>query len=385
MTTFDITNAVGIDIGCGASCIYPLLSVRMNPSWHLYAVETNEHSFQLAQANIVRNNLTDRIEVIHETSSNDPFTVIESSTGAMLPTLDFTMCNPPFFDENADADNEQLYKNRTGNRPQPNNIKTGIACELMTPGGELAFVKRMIQQSDQLRDRVNVFTTMLGHKASVNRILDALKSTGVFNFCTSEFCQGRTTRWGIAWTYKNDLLLRTVPALGITPAKGPIVFTPSDIEDIDLAIRKLKQILSKLISENAGVDNRLENPTAYCLQFCGFSNTWSKQRRQRREQIRNQSTTESTEDDEESPAKRGKYDVDEDKQDDVTHKQVKTNYGAGLTRNTPPLIHIEFIVRAHDATDFKTTVSIELRYLNGSAGVNGLHEILQFIRNSWTK
>lgn len=374
MSTFGIAKAVGVDIGCGASCIYPLLAARMNTAWHMYATETNERSLKLAEENIGRNELTERIQVAHDYNSNEPFTAIIEN--ANWPTVDFTMCNPPFFDENAENEDDKHFKNRTGKRQQPNNVKTGISCEVMTPGGEVAFVKKMIQQSALLRTRVNIFTTMLGHKISLNQILDELKAQNICNVCTSEFCQGRTTRWGIAWTYRNDLLLRTAAVLGIPATKTPIIFSPSDIDDIDLATKKLLQILNTLVDDNSS-GNCIENRMEYCIRFSAFTNTWTKQRRKRREQKRNEQ--EIHEGDEEPIAKRLKCGDD----NSVEVEQKEQELTPVESEAEPPIIHIEFTIQSHKATDFKSYIFIELTYLNGTAGVNGLHELLQFIRNRW--
>lgn len=43
---------------------------------------------------------------------------------------------------------------------------------------------------------------MVGHKYNLNVLIQDLKSEAI-NFTHTEFCQGRVTRWAIAWTYKH--------------------------------------------------------------------------------------------------------------------------------------------------------------------------------------
>ena len=43
---------------------------------------------------------------------------------------------------------------------------------------------------------------MLGHKYNLNVLVEELKSMQIKHTHT-EFCQGRVTRWGLAWTYKD--------------------------------------------------------------------------------------------------------------------------------------------------------------------------------------
>lgn len=82
-----------------------------------------------------------------------------------------------------------------------------------TPGGEVAFVSRMIQESAHgaagsepatavpLRHAALWFTSMVGKKASLGPLVDAALAAGASEVHTATFAQGRTWRWGIAWTF----------------------------------------------------------------------------------------------------------------------------------------------------------------------------------------
>ena len=49
---------------------------------------------------------------------------------------------------------------------------------------------------------------MLGHKSSLAPLKITLKEVdGISSFCETEFRQGRTTRWGLAWTYEPTIQL----------------------------------------------------------------------------------------------------------------------------------------------------------------------------------
>lgn len=43
---------------------------------------------------------------------------------------------------------------------------------------------------------------MIGHKYNLKELLLDIKAEGI-KHTTTEFCQGRVTRWGVAWTYQN--------------------------------------------------------------------------------------------------------------------------------------------------------------------------------------
>ena len=78
---------------------------------------------------------------------------------------------------------------------------TGAEVEMVTHGGEVAFVKQMIDESLQLRDRIQWYTSMLGKLSSINVLVDMLIKHGITNFAVTEFEQGsKTKRWAVAWS-----------------------------------------------------------------------------------------------------------------------------------------------------------------------------------------
>lgn len=202
----------------------------------MFGIELNEESVKYARDNVNENGLSDHIKIIGSASNDDPLDVLNQNKD--WDRFDFTMCNPPFFKDDHESDDDK--KHQTNKRKPANNAKTGISCELTTAGGEVEFVKKMIKNSRQLRNAVNVFTTMLGHKSSMQPILQELKEQGITNICSSEFCQGWTKRWSVAWTFRNDILLRKVPVIGQTQPKPPHRFLPNDVDDPNIASKKLR-------------------------------------------------------------------------------------------------------------------------------------------------
>ena len=73
---------------------------------------------------------------------------------------------------------------------------------MVTPGGEVAFVSRMIEESVALKTKCQWYTSMLGKLSSVGTVVEKLKNIGLENFAVKEFVQGgKTRRWGIAWSW----------------------------------------------------------------------------------------------------------------------------------------------------------------------------------------
>lgn len=326
----------------------------MNSNWRMYATEVNEASVDFARQNINRNGFETRITLV---KSGDGLYEILSQTDQ----IHFTMCNPPFF---SDENSNEHSQNRTGKRKSANNAKTGIECELTISGGEVKFVKKMIEQSKVLENRVKVFTSMLGQKTSVNNIISILKANKIYNFCTSEFCQGRTTRWGIAWTHDNSLLLRTVPEIGQTYMKTSINLCLDHTDRNSKTIDDLVGIFEGLVNAENKIDKMSENQ----FRFLAFNNSWSNQRRKRRGQQQNASS------------QKAKYDQC------PTQKRIRLDTpqqtDSREPNNTMPLLHVEVIVEPNPSNGVS---EITLKYLNGHGEMNGVHELSQLIQNKWNR
>lgn len=92
----------GIDVGTGASCIYPLLAAAMHPNWSFVATELDARSLASAMSNVAQNALQGRIDVRAAGTQTDA--VLRGSWlkwpadgEAAEQQYDFCMCNPPFF------------------------------------------------------------------------------------------------------------------------------------------------------------------------------------------------------------------------------------------------------------------------------------------------
>ncbi len=228
----------GLDIGCGASCIYPLLGASLL-NWHFVGIDVTSEAVEWAQKNVGMNmQLKDLIEVrkvemqleqmqfFSLENGNDGVGVEKdkfdttkkgilgavfeagenSTTTATTPKVKdkeffaFTMCNPPFFEKF-----EQANSN-------PSTAFGGTNIESAYPGGEEAFVRNIFEDSLLYTDRVHWFTTMVGKKATLKALrkwLHAEHSVHVVR--TTEFFQGQTSRWGVAWSFLADASVANKP------------------------------------------------------------------------------------------------------------------------------------------------------------------------------
>ncbi|KAF4985505.1 hypothetical protein FDECE_16513 [Fusarium decemcellulare] len=183
---------VGLDIGTGASCIYPLLGCAQRP-WEFIATDIDTKSLEYARKNVKLNSFEGRI-TIAERKAADAIIPLDD---LKIDRIDFTMTNPPFY-----KSEEEMVKSAEQKSRPPFTACTGAKVEMVTEGGEVAFVDRILQESLKLRERVQWYTSMFGFLTSLVEFVGKLKEHGIDNYAVTEFVQGnKTRRWAIAWSF----------------------------------------------------------------------------------------------------------------------------------------------------------------------------------------
>ena len=66
--------------------------------------------------------------------------------------FDFCMCNPPFFADHMEA--QGLVTTRSDDRSEAGSVSTASPQECIVAGGEVAFVRQMIEESSVLREKI---------------------------------------------------------------------------------------------------------------------------------------------------------------------------------------------------------------------------------------
>ncbi|GAC92867.1 hypothetical protein PHSY_000425 [Pseudozyma hubeiensis SY62] len=192
---FSASRISGLDIGTGASAIYPILGVRCFPTWSFVATDIDGESLDYARTHLVSpNKMEDGITLIGVDGNNAFVPWKTNESGAT-----FTMCNPPFYTSREEMDE------LAGKKKAPANaVCQGTPREMITKGGEVAFVRRMIEESLSI-ENVLWWTCMLGRLSSVALLGQDLKekakegkmgSWGVKELQTGG---GRTKRWVLIW------------------------------------------------------------------------------------------------------------------------------------------------------------------------------------------
>ena len=193
--TYDPTRRVlGLDIGTGASLIYPLLGCAQRPRWSFVATDVDAKSLAHARRNAELNGLLgSRIRVV----DRDVAAPLVPLDELGIDALDFVMVNPPFYT----SESELLDLARQKSRP-PNSACTGAPIEMVCEGGEIGFVQRIIDESLVLRERVQWYTSMLGKQSSLDVCVARLRAHGIDNYAVTAFVQGnKTRRWALGWSF----------------------------------------------------------------------------------------------------------------------------------------------------------------------------------------
>ncbi|KAL5629667.1 hypothetical protein BROUX41_001273 [Berkeleyomyces rouxiae] len=186
------SDVIGLDIGTGASCIYPLLGCVQRP-WSFIGTDIDPSNIKNALENVARNNLAGRIRILARTPT-DPLVPLNDSD---TPRLTFTMTNPPFYESCDDLERSAAQKARP-----PFTACTGSAVEMVTAGGETGFAARILAESLEHRTRVQWYTIMFGKQSSVETLVKQLRAHEIGNYAVTEFVQGaRTRRWAVAWSF----------------------------------------------------------------------------------------------------------------------------------------------------------------------------------------
>ncbi|KAJ8313087.1 hypothetical protein KUTeg_010460 [Tegillarca granosa] len=107
-------------------------------------------------------------------------------------------------------------------------------------------------------------------------------------YSTTEFCQGKTMRWGIAWTFDKTVNFPKSLFQQSKKEKPPLIYPiPEDITDVKYDLVCIFQSLKELLKElKINFKELVNTETLKTLDISAKENTWSHQRRKRRGQLR---------------------------------------------------------------------------------------------------
>ena len=184
-----------LDIGTGATCIYPLLGVK-EYDWNFVATDIELDSLDTAQDIIDDNNLSNKIILRQQFDEGNILEgIIEKGD-----SFSAVICNPPFYKSEKEARGANTRKNRNLGTNTVRNF-SGNNNELWYPGGEKAFLHNYLYQSSLYKNSSLWFTSLVSKKETI----ESLQKSGVkLNVKTMKIIpmhQGNKVTRIIAWQF----------------------------------------------------------------------------------------------------------------------------------------------------------------------------------------
>ena len=184
-----------LDIGTGATCIYPLLGVSIY-DWSFVATDIDLDSLDTAQDIIDDNKLTEKIELRQQFKEENILKgiIVDGDSFAAV------MCNPPFYKsaEEAQGANGRKSKNLGNNAVRS---FAGNNNELWYIGGEKAFLHNYLYESSLFKTTSKWFTSLVSKKENVKSLEKSSKKLGAAEFKVIPMHQGNKVTRIVAWRF----------------------------------------------------------------------------------------------------------------------------------------------------------------------------------------
>ena len=197
-------NVVGLDIGIGANCIYPIIGNSVY-GWSFVGTDIDENAIQNCKK-IIENNpkLIDALSLQQQVESRFIFKNIILTEDKFA----FTICNPPFHNSAAEATKSSIRKvNNLQDIRTKNPVLNfgGQNAELWCDGGEIGFITQMIYESAKYPMQVLWFTTLVSKKENLPSIYKTLNKVSAVEIKTIDMAQGQKTSRIVAWTFLSEV------------------------------------------------------------------------------------------------------------------------------------------------------------------------------------
>ncbi len=185
-----------LDIGTGATCIYPLLGTQVY-NWNFVGTEIDQSSIKIAQTILDKNNLSDNIKLRFQEDKNNIL------NGIIKPNDKFTasICNPPFFKSLEEAQNANKRKQENLGLESTQRNFSGNNNEIWYKGGEKAFLHNYLYQSSLFKDNCEWFTSLVSKKENVKSMSASLKKLNAKEIKTINMATGNKVTRIVCWRF----------------------------------------------------------------------------------------------------------------------------------------------------------------------------------------
>ncbi|WP_232371283.1 23S rRNA (adenine(1618)-N(6))-methyltransferase RlmF [Pseudomarimonas arenosa] len=197
-----------LDIGVGANCIYPLIA-HAEYGWQMVGTDIDPKALTIAQSILDHNTgFAQAIELRVQQERTRIFEGLLKSGERFALSL----CNPPFHasaQEAARGSTEKWRKlgksntatsSKTALRRPPLNFG-GQSNELWCPGGEAGFIRRMIEESAGMAERIGWFSSLVAKSEHLAPLRQRLSLVGALEVREMRMAQGSKQSRFLAWSF----------------------------------------------------------------------------------------------------------------------------------------------------------------------------------------
>ena len=185
-----------LDIGVGASCIYPLLGAS-EYDWNFVGTDIDIDSLDSAQDIIDDNKLDSKIELRQQFDEQ----LILKGIIKDDDSFSATMCNPPFYKSAEEAQGANSRKSRNLGNNAVRNF-AGNNNELWYIGGEKAFLHNYLYESSLYPKSSKWFTSLVSKKDNVKSLEKSSKKLGAIEFKVIPMSQGNKVTRIVCWRFQ---------------------------------------------------------------------------------------------------------------------------------------------------------------------------------------
>ena len=184
-----------LDVGTGATAIYPLLGVA-EYNWNFVGTDIDLESLDTAQDIIDDNKFESKIELRQQLNEQEILKGILNDEDSFSAV----MCNPPFYKSAEEAQGANKRKNRNLGNNAVRNF-SGNNNELWYIGGEKAFLHNYLYESSLFKAKSKWFTSLVSKKENTESLEKSSKKLGATEFKVIPMTQGNKVTRIACWRF----------------------------------------------------------------------------------------------------------------------------------------------------------------------------------------
>ena len=198
------TQVKCLDIGMGASCIYPIIGAK-SYGWSFVATDVNPVAVEAARGIVKKNrSLRTKIKIRQQRRSDHIFQGIFKEG----EQYDLSICNPPFHSskEEAAKGTARKLKNLGKGKKIDKTVLNfgGQKTELYYKGGERKFVELMIEESKDFANSCLWFSTLISKESNLKPVEKMLEKAKAVEMKVIPMAQGNKKSRIVAWTFLSE-------------------------------------------------------------------------------------------------------------------------------------------------------------------------------------